>query len=118
MDNEILAELRLLVVDLREKTSGLHSVLVNNTEKQTLEVSISLNELHNQYTALKLFLSIYREYGHYEITSLISFFEKYYHELKSTYIHNDRNTSWLVSEYNNFDEQAEIVVKMLTSAMN
>ncbi|CYU26206.1 TPA: hypothetical protein U1B14_002048 [Streptococcus suis] len=113
MDNEVLAELKILVIDLKNATSKLHSELINNTEKQTAEVSIGINELYSQYTALKLFLSIYREYGHYEITSLISFFERYYHELKSTFIHNDRNTSWLVSEHNNFDKQAEIVIRML-----
>lgn len=117
MDKEVLAELKLLVTDLTKNASRLHSETINNTEKQTPEVSIGINELYSQYTALKLFLSIYREYEHYEISSLISFFEKYYHELKETFINNDRNTSWLISVYDNFNTQSEIVVKMLDSAM-
>ncbi|EDN8810078.1 hypothetical protein GJW58_12455 [Listeria monocytogenes] len=111
-DNELLN----FIIELNEKSSYLFQEISKKGVTEVTLLELKLSEIHSIYWATKTFCSI-RDIGHYQITTLFSFWENFYQELKSTSSELDSNTSWLASVFKEYDGQHEIVLNMLKDDM-
>lgn len=64
---------------------------------------------------LALFISIRYELAHYEVTSLTTYWDSLFDEIKNIVKSDDGNTSWLSSRFENYQSQHEIVDEMFRS---
>lgn len=118
MDNEksIFAEL----INLENELYNHTKYLVNQVSVEDLTeipiIEFRLSELLILKSNLDLFLKINSDYQHYEFTSLISFWEDSFHELKEVIEDDDSNTSWMIERFDNYSKQHDIVDKMIRSA--
>lgn len=110
-----MSEMSNLEAELFNKTKYLYSDLMDAEDKRVPIVDFRLSEIHTLKRSLQLYLSLNEEFNHYEITSLLSFWEKAFIEIKDVVANNDRNTSWLYSSYESYKNQHEIVEEMLSS---
>lgn len=108
-------EMSNLEAELFNKTKHLYNNLMEAEDKILPIVDFRLSEIHTLKRSLQLYLSLNEEFSHYEITSLLSFWENAFVELKDVVANNDRNTSWLYSSFESYKNQHEIVASMLSS---
>ena len=115
MDDEkyFVGELINLESDLAEKTKFLFEDLMDNSDKRIQLGEFRLAEVNSLKDKLDLFLKIKPEQQHTELLSLISFWERTFREMKNVFEENDSNTSWMSSEYNNYQAQHVIVDEMI-----
>lgn len=113
MDKYRLSEFLDNCTELFQKTNTLYRKTISNPGNPSPIVSVYLSEIYTLSEKAKLFLTLNEELTHYEITSLLSFFDRVYFELKKVIETRDRNTSWLYSEFENYKKQHEIVERML-----
>lgn len=113
MDKYKIGEFLNGCIELFQKTNALYRTTISNPETPSPIVSVYLSEIYTLSEKLKLFLTLNEELTHYEITSLLSFFDRVYSELKEVIETRDRNTSWLYSEFENYKKQHDIVERML-----
>lgn len=111
-------ELINLETDLFEKTKFLYNDLIENSDKNINLVQFRLSEIFTLKQTLDLYLKIKFELQSYEITSLLSFWDDTFHEMKEVVADNDSNTSWMYSRFDNFKGQHEIVDSMLRTHYN
>lgn len=116
MDKFKLGVLQGYLVELFDKTNILYNTTSEDPEKQSMIVTVHLAEIFTLRRTADLFLTMNEDLEHYEITSLFSFFDRVYFELKKVIEKKDTNTSWLYSEFENYKDQHEIVIQMLQSA--
>lgn len=107
-----VGELINLESDLAEKTKFLFEDLIDSSDKRVQLGEFRLAEINSLKDKLDIFLKIRPELQHSELFSLISFWERAFHEMKSVFAENDNNTSWMSSEYRNYQEQHVIVDEM------
>ncbi|MDQ0340236.1 hypothetical protein J2S00_003041 [Caldalkalibacillus uzonensis] len=113
MDKYKLSEFLNDCTRLFEKTNSLYQATVSNPENPSPIVSVYLSEIYTLSEKAKLYLAMNEELAHYEITSLFNFFDKVYFQLKEVIEKRDSNTSWLYSEFENYQDQHVIVERML-----
>lgn len=112
-DKYEIGELRNLENDLFFKTSLLFDGL-NTDDTTSIDLpEFRLSEIFSLKTSLDLFLKVKPDYQHYELTSLLTYWDNAFHEIKSVIKDNDDNVSWMNSEFNNYKDQHEIVDTML-----
>lgn len=101
--------------NLYEKTKLLSDEIFNDGVHSVELIELRLSEIYCLFNTARLFMSIKGHLAHYEISSLLSFWEQAYLQMYLVAHDNDKNTSWMHSEISNFSKQYEIVEKMLTS---
>lgn len=114
----IYGELINLENDLYNRTKTLVNLVSTKDISEIPIIEFRLSELFTLKSNLDVFLKINYDYSHYEFTSLISFWEEAFHELKSKIEKNDPNTSWLLERYNNYSEQHNIVDRMIRDVLD
>lgn len=102
LENEMYAQTKLLI----------EQVLTKNVAEIPI-IEFRLSEIFSLKCTLDLYLRINYDYQHYELSSLLTFWEKTFHELKEVIAEDDSNTSWLHSQFENYSGQHEIVDKMV-----
>lgn len=113
MDKYKISELLGYCIEIFEKTNILYNKTVSNPKNPSPIVCVHLSEIFTLSEKAKLYVALNEELEHYEITSLFSFFDRAYFQLKKVIEDRDQNTSWLNSEFDNYRGQHEIVVRML-----
>lgn len=106
------------LTDLFNKTDRLVDDTNENPEKWSPLVVLQLAEIFTIRENAKLYVLLNEELEHYQVTSLFSFFDQVYFEIKQVIEKTDTNTSWMCSEFDNYKEQHEIVIRMINSALN
>lgn len=112
-DKYLFGELINIEMDFYQATDILVSELLSYGVRDMQMLELRCSEILTLRHKLDLFLILQNELGHYQITSLISFWDSLFHEIKTLSEEKSRNTSWLSSQFNNFKDQHNIVIKML-----
>lgn len=108
----VTSEIYSLLTELHQKTVKLYQDINESQLKPTPGVILGLSEVFSLYSTSKMFLSIHYNYSHYEITSLISYFEKTYDEMECIAKDSDSiDHSQLISEFENFSDQFNDFIK-------
>ncbi|NUU52627.1 hypothetical protein HP548_00690 [Paenibacillus taichungensis] len=113
IDKYKVASLLGYVTDLFDKTNRLVNTTFEKPENPSPLVATSLSEIFALCEKAKLYVDLNEEIAHYEISSLFTFFDRAYFQLKEVIEKKDRNTSWLHSTFESYKSQHEIVVQML-----
>ncbi|MFJ8100265.1 hypothetical protein [Lysinibacillus sp. NPDC096212] len=101
--------------NLYKKTKSLSDEIFNEDVDSIKLVELRLSEIYSLFNTAKLFLSVKGDLNHYEISSLLSFWERAYFQMYLVVRDNDQNTSWMHSEVENYLGQHAIVESMLDS---
>ena len=99
--------------DLYTKTNFLGNDILSNGITNISLIELRLSEIFSLFNNAKLFISINGRHHHYEFSSLLSFWEQTYAQMYLVARHQDRSTSRLHGEFDNFIGQYEIVENML-----
>ncbi|EGO2586806.1 hypothetical protein IHC39_002748 [Enterococcus faecalis] len=107
-----------LETDLYLKTKLLYKEMTTTDISDIPIIDFRLSEIYSLRDKLDLFLKIKFELQHYELTSLISFWDRTFQEMKEIVENGDSNKSYLVGEFENYQDEHEIVDEMLKNYSN
>lgn len=113
MDKHKVGTLLTYFTDLFDKTKVLYDATSDKPESPSSLAGLYLSEIFTVKENARLYLAINVDLDHYEFSSLFSFFDQAYFEMKRVIERRDQNTSWMYSEYENYKGQHEIVIRML-----
>lgn len=101
--------------ELFNKTKSLVQELMKYSTSEISMIDFRCAEIFSLKNKLELFISIRYEFTHYEVTSLVTYWDSLFHEIKEVVESDDSNTSWLSSRFDNYQHQHEIVDEMFRS---
>lgn len=108
---EELMENSAMMADLHDYFDNLHNLVTSYQADIRLSddyliphQELRLSELFTAYNSAKIALSIHPDLAHYEFTSYISFFERYYSAAKELFTYQS-NPDQLESEFENMSDQ-------------
>ncbi|MCS8593108.1 hypothetical protein [Enterococcus faecium] len=107
-----VGELINLETDLYIKTENLFKLLSSVSVRKIKLIELHLSEIYSLRNKLDLFIILKPDLQHYELTSLISFWDKTFYEMKKLTEDDDSNTSWMHSRFKNYESQHKIVDQM------
>lgn len=109
------SELYEHLANLHEKTQNLCDEIFKEGVASVKLIDLRLAEVFSLHSIAKVYLSVESDLYHYEISSLLSFWDKAYFQMYLVARDNDLNTSWMYSEVQNYLGQYEIVERMVKS---
>ncbi len=95
-----------------KKTNILFHELTNKDNSEIAMIEFRCSEIFTLKSNLALFISIRYEFANSDISSLLTYWDNLFHEIKSIISNDDRNTSWLSSKFEHYKEQHELVDDM------
>ncbi|EGP4927259.1 hypothetical protein VD173_001731 [Enterococcus faecium] len=107
-----VGELINLETDLYIKTENLFKLLSSVSVRKIKLIELHLSEIYSLRNKLDLFIILKPDLQHYELTSLISFWDKTFYEMKKLTEDDDSNTSWMHSRFKNYESQHKTVDQM------
>ncbi|MDN5624885.1 hypothetical protein RO490_07530 [Lactococcus petauri] len=112
-DKYLLSEFLGVENDFYANTENLVEQLMEFGTSEIPMLEFRCSEIFTLRHKLDLFMTIKSDFYHYEIASLISFWDSLFIQIKEIVTENGRNTSWLSSKFENFKGQHEIVDLMV-----
>lgn len=112
-----ISELYEHLANLNMKTDNLFIEIINDGVESVKLIELRISEIFSLYNSVKVYLSVKSDLSHYEITSLLSFWNEAYLQIYVV-AHDDinnKNISWLQDRFENYSSQYEIVENMLKS---
>jgi hypothetical protein len=103
------------LANLHGKTKILGDEIINNGIESIKLVDLRLSEIYSLYNTANLYLSIKGDLHHYEITSLLSFWNETYIGMYLVAREDLQNTSYMSDKFQNYLAQYDIVEHMLKS---
>lgn len=107
-----VGELINLETDLYIKTENLFKLLSSVSVRKIKLIELHLSEIYSLRNKLDLFIILKPDLQHYELTSLISFWDKTFYEMKKITEDDDSNTIWMHSRFKNYESQHKTVDQM------
>lgn len=101
--------------ELFSKTKMLVEELIKNKISEIPMIDFRCAEIFSLKSSLELFISIRYEFAHYEVTSLTTYWDSLFQEIKNIVESDGANTSWLTTRLENYQSQHEIVDEMFKS---
>lgn len=105
-----------------EKLNGLVTILYNRTTELDIDhfdksELIILAEIRSLIDNLEFYIGSNPDIESFEISSFIESANHVYSEFASTIRDDDKNTSWLVSRYDQYNEISKSVVDLIKSTL-
>lgn len=123
MDNNVMFQKSGVLIELEtelfERTKIVYSYLTELEYSKRFLYELELSKIYSLYVALKTYMLVNEDISHYEISSLLTYWNEMFIEMESVVSDAEgKNTSWLFGRYEKYLYQHEVVDRMVRDFYN